>query len=61
MLTLASWALKNEWISNGRDRCMLPARNRMKGGVCIYDEGESIDGDYRSPMMVVGGGGDLLK
>ena len=58
MLTLASWALKNECISNGRDRCMLPARNRMKGGVCIYDEVESIE------LSVTDDGGwrrDLLK
>ncbi len=44
ILTLASWALKKEWISNGRDRCILPGRNRMKDRLCIYDESdESIE------------------
>ena len=56
MLTLASWELKNEWISNGRDRGLLPGRNRVKERLCIYDEaGESIEGDDRSPTRIIDG------
>ena len=32
MLAFENWESKNEWMSNGLDRGVLPARNRLKSG-----------------------------